>query len=504
MKIKTCSIVLFSLALCTSAKTPPPSEPHPVYGPLIKVSPQLEPRYRNGPRKGLDSVRRWNEIALIANGVDHTPVAVGENRVFGEQVGPCRTAYALAIVHIAIFDTLNAVFGKYESYTGVQTALNPISMQAAISEAAHDTLVVLYPSQTPEFDAWLNEDLAEVKNKYQKANGVALGRKVATAILLLRANDGAHHTEPRLGFDWTVSNLAGRWRQDPVTLGPLALGGHWNAVTPFIMQSSNQFRVLPPPLMTTTNYTAAFDEAKRLGGDGVITPTQRTPEQTAIGLFWAYDGTPRLGTPPRFYNQIAVQIAGQMKSDEMELARLLALVNVTLADTGIAIWDSKYYYDFWRPVTAIRESDPGTGPTGSGDGNPATIGDPNFSPLGAPASNLSGPNFTPPFPAYPSGHAGFGGAFFEILRRFYQTDRIAFTVVSDELNGETLGNDGHVRPRLPRSFASLSQAEEENGQSRIYLGIHWRFDKTEGIAQGRRVGDYVFDHTFLPLRKNGR
>ena len=164
------------------------------------------------------------------------------------------------------------------------------------------------------------------------------------------------------------------------------------------------------------------------------------------------------------------------------------------------IWESKFYYDLWRPVTGIREADEGTGPSGDGDGNPATVGDPTFTPLGAPASNLAGPNFTPPFPSYPSGHAGFGGALFETLRRFYRTDAIAFTFVSDELNGVTHDHDGSVRPLVPRSFTSLSQAEEENGQSRIYLGIHWAFDKTQGIAQGRRVADYVFDHALRPQR----
>jgi len=139
-----------------------------------------------------------------------------------------------------------------------------------------------------------------------------------------------------------------------------------------------------------------------------------------------------------------------------------------------------------------------SGPTG--DGNPAIVGDPTFTPLGAPASNLTGPNFTPPFPAYPSGHAGFGGALFRILRKFYRTDRIAFTFVSDEFNGVTRDNKGDVRPLVPRSFSSLSEAEEENGQSRIYLGIHWAFDKTEGIAQGRQVADYVYDNAFERLR----
>jgi hypothetical protein len=165
----------------------------------------------------------------------------------------------------------------------------------------------------------------------------------------------------------------------------------------------------------------------------------------------------------------------------------------------MAIWESKYLYEFWRPVAGIREADPGTGPTGAGDGNPATVGDPTFHPLGAPASNLNGPNFTPPFPAYPSGHAGFGGALFQTLRKFYRTDHIAFTFVSDEFNGVTMDNNGNVRPLLSRSFSSLSDAEEENGQSRIYLGIHWVFDKTEGIVQGRRVADYVFKNAFVPL-----
>jgi hypothetical protein len=199
------------------------------------------------------------------------------------------------------------------------------------------------------------------------------------------------------------------------------------------------------------------------------------------GLFWAYDGTPSLCAPPRLYNQIAMQIADARQTNVVDLARLLALVHVAMADAGIAIWEAKYFYEFWRPVTAIRDA-----------------GDPTFTPLGAPASNLTGPNFTPPFPSYPSGHAGFGGALFQVLRTFYGTDAISFTFVSDELNGITRGNLGLVRPLMPRRFETLSEAEEENGQSRIYLGIHFAFDKTEGILQGRRVADWVVGHAFLP------
>jgi hypothetical protein len=345
----------------------------------------------------------------------------------------------------------------------------------------------------------LANDLAQIKNKTEKMNGSDLGRRAAAAILALRLNDGSQIPEPRVGIDYFTSNLPGHWRQDPISLIPLALGAYWGQCNTFVLESSQQFRVPPPPALTSAEYTTAYNDVKAVGGDGVVTPTQRNAEQTFIGTFWAYDGTPSLCAPPRLYNQIAVLIADQRKLGIVDLARLLALTNTAMADAGMAVWESKYFYDFWRPITGIRESDPGTGPTHAGDGNPATMGDRAFSPLGAPASNLNAPNFTPPFPAYPSGHAGFGGALFQTLRRFFGTDAIAFTFVSDEFNGLTKDHNGNVRPYMPRSFSSLSQAEEENGQSRIYLGIHWSFDKTQGIAQGRQVADYVFDHAFTPL-----
>ncbi len=405
----------------------------------------------------------------------------------------------MAIVHIAIFDAVNATVQRYQSYTGVQAARGPVSLDAAVAEAAHDTLVALYPSQAATFGSELANDLAQIKNKNAKANGIDLGQRAAAAILALRFGDGSEFPEPRVGVDYFTSDLAGHWRQDPISLIPLALGAHWGECKPFVIQSNDQFRVPAPPAMTSVEYATAYDEVKNLGGDGVVTPTIRTAKQTFIGTFWAYDGTPSLCAPPRLYNQLTVQIADQRKLSVVDLARLLALVNTAMADTGMSVWESKYYWDFWRPITGIRESDPGTGPTGAGDGNPATIGDASFTPLGAPASNLSGPNFTPPFPAYPSGHAGFGGALFQTLRRFFGTDAIAFAFVSDEFNGVTKDHNGTVRPYMPRNFTSLSQAEEENGQSRIYLGIHWSFDKTEGIAQGQQVADYVFENAFLPL-----
>ncbi|HEY7128539.1 MAG TPA: vanadium-dependent haloperoxidase [Nitrospira sp.] len=461
--------------------------------------PDLRVRPRH-PFEPVAWVKHWNDIAVDASGLDHTPVAAGEQRVFGEQFGPGRASRAMAIVHIAVFEVVNAVEGGFKSYVGLPPVGLGASVQAAVAQAAHDTLVALFPSQTRAFDDLLADDLKQLQEGRLKASGIALGRRAAAAILSMRSADGAQHAEPRVGIEFQTSNDPGKWRQDPISQSPLALGAYWGKVSPFVLETGHQFRAPSPARLDSLDYATAFNEVKTLGGDGSNTPTVRTAEQTQIGTYWAYDGTPSLCAPPRLYNQVTRRIAGLMGTDDnvVDLARLLALVHVSMADSGIAIWESKYYYQFWRPVTGIREADERTGPTGLGDGNAATRADPKFLPLGAPASNLTGPDFTPPFPSYPSGHAGFGGALFQTLRRFYRTDRIAFTFISDEFNGVTRDNTGQVRPLVTRRFTSLSQAEEENGQSRIYLGIHWVFDKTEGIAQGRRVADYVFAHAFQP------
>jgi len=463
------------------------------FGSRFRARPNLvDPRIRRPDRGAhvMDRLRHWNEVAIDASGLDHTPASPRDGRVFGEQLGPARASRAMAIVHIAVFDAMNAIAGGYHGYLGLRPAPGGTSMQAAIAVAAHDTLVALFPAQQDDLDELLVDDLGAIPEGRGKTNGVRLGRAAAAAILERRAHDGAQHPEPRLGVDYIPGNRPGEWRQDPISLNPLAMGAHWDEVEPFVLRSAEQFRVPPPPALGSLQYAAAFNEVKALGGDGDTTPTSRTDDQTFAGIYWAYDGTPSLCAPPRLYNQIVTRIAEPRTTNPLEMARLLALVNVAMADAGIAIWESKYHFKVWRPVTGIRES----------DGNPRTVADPTFTPLGAPASNLTGPNFTPPFPAYPSGHAGFGGAVFQTLRDFYGTDRIPFTFVSDEFNGETVDNEGHIRPLIPRRFTSLSQAEEENGQSRIYLGIHWAFDKTEGIAQGRRVADYVFRRAFTRRR----
>src|SRR5438094_3797375 len=274
-----------------------------VFGPLFRPSPKVPPLV--GPRQGLDSLHRWNVIAINASGLDHTPVAPGENRVFGEQIGPGRSSRAMAIVHIAMFDALDAVVGGFTSYTGTHAGPGSISVDAAISQAARDTLAAQFPSQTPTFNAYLAQDLAAVRNAQQKANGIDLGQRTAAAILAMRLNDGSQIPEPRVGVDYFPSDQPGHWRQDPISLIPLALGAHWGQCIPFVVTSPSQFRAPPPPDMTSSDYTAAYNEVKNLGG---ATGSQRTEEQTFIAIFWAYDGTPSLGAPPRRCHHITAQM----------------------------------------------------------------------------------------------------------------------------------------------------------------------------------------------------
>jgi hypothetical protein len=465
------------------------------YGVQKDVGPQRAPYV---PRFGPHATERllyWSNVAMDATGLDHTPVAAGDTRRFGEQAGPHRSSRAMAIVHIAMFEAVNAINGGYQSYVGnFGGAPRLSSVDAAIAQAAHDALVVLWPSQAADFDAKLTADLANVTTRLpaQKTDGIDVGRRAAAAILALRANDGStKRPEPTVGVEYITGTSAGDWTKDPISQTPKAIGAFWGQdVRPFVLRSSSQFRLPPPPALTSAAYTAAFNEVKAVGGDGTNTTTSRTADQTQAAIFWAYDGVPTLCAPPKLYNQVAIQVAEQQGvANVTDLSRLLALVNTSLADAGSASWDSKFFHHHWRPIGGVRGF-PAT------DGNANTAEDATFSPLGGQASNLTGPNFTPPFPAYPSGHATFGAALFQTLRNVFGTDDIEMSLVSDEFNGVTKDNTGKVRAAVVRNFSNFSEAEDENGQSRIYMGIHWSHDKTGGITQGRQVADFIYRRAF--------
>lgn len=438
----------------------------------------------NGDPAGRDAVLDWNSVLLQANVDDHSGT-------FGapEQGGPTRTARAFAIVHVAMFDALNCIHPTAQSYLSDRPAKGA-SIDAAVATAAHDTLVAMYPKQSAAFDDAYQDYLIAIPKSSARKRGIELGEYAAKKILKAREHDGSDIDVP-----YIPTGAPGNHDVDPVNPGQGFLTPGWGMVTPFGLSKRFDFAVSPPPALESTEYAVAFNDVKDLGGDGLGTPTLRTEEQTLIGLYWAYDGTKGLGVPPRLYNQIARTIADQEGNTEAENARMFALINIAMADAGIVCWDIKYVFDFWRPILGIRRA-------GEHE-NDEIEPDPTWTPLGAPNSNreaIEGANnFTPPFPAYTSGHATFGAATFGVLQRFYGSDDIPFTFVSDELNGVTTDNMGNERPLAPRAFLKLSDAALENARSRIYLGIHWQFDADEGVRFGYDIADDVFDNVLKPL-----
>ena len=212
--------------------------------------PRFAPKPAHGGSKdvaGLDTLHRWNRIAIDATGLDHTPTAIGPAHQFGEQLGPGRAARAMAVPHVAMFDALNGINGGYKGYTNVNLHLiGPVSPDVAIAQAAHDGLSAMYPSQKYMFDQWLSQGIAAEKNPIARANGITLGKTVAAAVLATRVADGAEVPEPNIGtglHDYQLTDLPGHWSWDPISRDALhqgpALGAHWGECVPFILNSGH-------------------------------------------------------------------------------------------------------------------------------------------------------------------------------------------------------------------------------------------------------------------------
>lgn len=407
-----------------------------------------------------DMVLHWNDVAMNVLRADRT------------LPGPGWSSRSLAITSIAVYDAVNSVERTNAPYALLASGYSRgnTDVDAAVASAAHDALAALYPLQKSTLDAELAASLATVPDGARETRGVALGRQTAAAILAARADDGSATVVP-----YTVNTAPGHWSPDPLNPTQAAWGPGWGLVKPFALQKPDQFQAPPPPAITSAEYAASYNEVKSLGAKN---STTRTADQTQIADFWAYDAA-GMGTPPGMYDQQVAIVAKQEHNSLPENARLFALVNLSQADAGIAAWNSKFKYDYWRPVTAIRRGDE--------DNNPLTQADPNWEPLGAPGIN-GAPDFTPPFPAYVSGHATFGAAVYKVLADFYGTDRMRFTLYSDQM------------PGITRSYARFSQAAAENARSRIYMGVHWNFDDQFGQLMGRQVGDYAFGTQLEPLR----
>jgi hypothetical protein len=445
----------------------------------------------------LDSILFWNQVALDAAKNDFSspdPATLPKP----QHPGPTYASRALAIVHLAMHDAYRGIKGTgsaprtYLNYAPATPDTNDLeAAQAAVAAAACLTLTKLFSKQKEFFQRKLRDFLVLLpENDPKLAKGLAWGQLVATRMLDERASDGADNAEDPFNvanFSYAPSTEPYRHRPDPLAPDQPFLGPRWGQVKPF---GINNLTTVIPELPDPVKLPEYVEDFQEVVGKGRAAGSTRTTEETVIGLFWAYDGARNLGVPPRLYNQVVRAIVEQKGGvSEERNAKLFAMVNVAMADAGIQAWHEKYKHNLWRPVVGIREADAGWGATGRGDDLKDTKGDPFWQPLGAPRTNSSGPpSFTPPFPAYPSGHATFGTAALCVVQQELKLgDDFEFDFVSDEFNGESVGATG-VRPRHKRRL-TIRRAIEENVLSRVYLGVHWRLD---GLM-GKRIGEQIAD-----------
>jgi PAP2 superfamily len=414
--------------------------------------------------------------------------------------GPTKTSRALAIIHLAAHDAYANVTGAFTPKLGTLPSL-PIGIgsteadgTAALLGAGIHTAEQLYPDDAG-FIA--TETAALIAASDPIAFGY--GKEVADAWLTARSTDQSNLPQT----DTSYSDQPGHHRPDPLDPAQKALGRNWGKVTPFVIGSVIADAPLsPPPELTSQNYALAFDQVIEVGKNDVVLRDPDFRQEAAVGLFWAYDGANLLGTPPRLYNRVVREIPEVVGAMHPLQIKILTAINVAMADASIAAWHWKYEYDLWRPVLGIREAEAGFGPTGLGDMSKlrGREGDPFWLPLGAPRSNppvppvagAGGSNFTPNFPAYPSGHATFGSACFEAVALLLgkRAEDITVTFVSGEFNGKTTDNTGATRPKWSQTF-TLREGIEQNKISRIYLGVHWSFDATGGEVVGKAIADKV-------------
>jgi hypothetical protein len=378
-----------------------------------------------------------------------------------------------AIVHAAIYDAVNAIDRSHSPYL---VNIDPseaagASPEAAVVGAAYQTLINLYPGEAAAFEAQKIRSLAEIPDSPAKEAGYDLGIRVANQILQLRSNDGALEAYFK---PYTAQPAPGVWRQtinsSTGELGAEALLPGWGDVTPFAISSVEDVLgatgVDAPPALDSIQYAEELEQVRLFGGleNTDVTQILRTPEQTEIAKFWAYDRADTFGEP---YNLIAQDVALQQGNTLAENAQLFALMNMAIADAGVVAFDVKYTYNQWRPITGIREADT--------DGNPYTIQDPNWKSL------LD----TPPHPDYMAAHSVLGAAAGTVLASFFGTDNISFDIPSQEL------------PGVARSFNGFSEFVEENSISRFYGGVHLPSSSEAGLIAGTAVGNYVFNNVLV-------
>jgi len=372
--------------------------------------------------------------------------------------GPVPQTRAMAIVAVAVNDAVNAITGKYPTYAAAPTPPAGASADAAAIGAAHQALLLLYPSQSGALDAAAAASLSD-HGLSPSDPGIAFGETVAQAVFVSRANDGSALAQ----FPFTAPGAGspGVWVPTPPANLPALLPG-WGLTQTWVLQSGSQFSPDEGPSLTSEAYTRDFNEVKELGS---LTSATRTTEQTNIARFW-------LTSAAVIWDAVLRQVAIARDLDTSTTAHAFALVNLAGADAAIACWDAKYTFNFWRPITAIHNAD--------ADGNPETVADPTWSPLMP----------TPNFPEFVSGHTTISGAMGTMLALLFGDDAdVSLTVTSP------------TNPGFVRTWSRFSEGIAEVIDARVWTGFHFRSSDVAGARLGKQVARFVFEHA-LTKRKS--
>jgi len=392
-------------------------------------------------------VLEWNEIAVDAVGA--TP--------------PFPSTRAMATVQLAVFEAVNAITRRYQPYLGTGVTASGASEVAAAVVAAHDTLIWLFPAQRSFLDQRRDASVAAIADGAAKEQGIAVGQAAAAAIIANRSNDGAQAPM----FYTPTSATPYEWQPTPSCIGPPANGRglflHWQFVKPFGIESASQFRAKAPPLLASRLYANDLNEIEAVGGSD---NTLRTPDRANVAAFYAAQ------PPHRGWNLVARQLAVERGPDEItRTSRTLAIMNMSLSDAHITVFESKYHYRTWRPETAIARADQ--------DGNRRTT-----------PSRFQPYVLTPCFPGYPSAHGAGGGAARAVLERAY--GRKHHDIVLTDAGA----------PGIVLRYSDLRTITDDVADARVYGGIHFRYDQEAGDRLGAEVARYNEDHWLLPLNPN--